>query len=145
MAILRDGLVALVPIAERARIAWRGDDVYDEWDRITEALFQSLVVDSIGNSNAGPLSRPLAKYGFVEEPLAELSVIQVAQPSILASELAFIDFTSTAAPFDTVRAKQLSDGSSDLIQLPYGGAAFRLRPWVYSGDRPTHADLRVQL
>ena len=146
MAILREGLIALVPIADRARMAWRDDDTYDDWDRIAEALFRSVVVDSIENSNAGPLLRPLAKYGFVEQPLAEMSVIQVAHPSVpTPADLAFVDFGSTTTPFDTVRAARLLDGSSGLVRLPFGGATFLLRLWVPGGDRPARADLSVQL
>jgi hypothetical protein len=145
MAIFRDGLIALVPIAERARIAWHDAEAYDDWDRIAEAVFQSVVVDAIENSNAGPLQRPLAKYGFVGQPHAAMSVIQVAHASMgVSSDLAFIDFGSNDTPFDTVRAERMLDGSSDLITLPFGEARFLLKPWVPGGHGPTQAELSVK-
>ncbi len=42
-----DAIRALVPIVERAHMAWKAPDSYDDWDRICEAVYRSTVIGSI--------------------------------------------------------------------------------------------------
>jgi hypothetical protein len=45
--IFRQALIDLIPTFERARITWRGDQTYDDFERIPEALWDSIVADSV--------------------------------------------------------------------------------------------------
>jgi hypothetical protein len=47
MRLFGDAIRTLVPIAERARMHWKEPDSNDDWDRICEAIFRSIVIGSI--------------------------------------------------------------------------------------------------
>jgi hypothetical protein len=48
--IFKQGLVDLIPTFERALITWRGDQTYDDFERIAEALWDSILTDSVANA-----------------------------------------------------------------------------------------------
>lgn len=43
LGVFRDGLLALVPMAQRLGIEWRNDDRHRDWERLSEALFDACV------------------------------------------------------------------------------------------------------
>jgi hypothetical protein len=65
----RQGLLALIPVAERAQIAWREPEAYDEWDALAECLYKVFVSDSAGLPTAAVPPLPLAPYGFTLRPV----------------------------------------------------------------------------
>ena len=61
---------SLVPALERAAVAWQDETQYDNWDRIAEPMFESLVIEpcvyaAVGEENIHTLS--IAQYGFVSD------------------------------------------------------------------------------
>jgi hypothetical protein len=97
-SIFRDALSALVPIAERARMPWREPNNYDDWDAITEALFKSLVINSLEHANEWNAFSELPRYDLVIEKYAQKSFLTVSPNP---GGLAFVRFETELSPFDT--------------------------------------------
>lgn len=94
-------LVALTPYADRAFVAW-GSEPYDNWERIAEALFESLVTEPLvygaheGYGISG-LSFPAHDYEFKDqqhtayiqvsnaelESVGKLKSIDISDPTII--------------------------------------------------------------
>ena len=47
MNAFRDGLRALIPVFERAKLGWRQEDAYDPWENTAAALFKAIVGSSV--------------------------------------------------------------------------------------------------
>lgn len=94
----RDALVALVPIAERTRIAWRKPQAYDDWEEIEAALFYSIVASPFENNAEGVRWSPLAAYDFAVETYASNSFVSLAGTPRHA---ALLCLDTQDRPFDT--------------------------------------------
>ena len=90
---------ALVPNLDQARIPWTDGKQYDNWDRIAEALFESLVLEPC---------RFQAKISFPETPLmlTRYGFLQRSESAFLGfaagveAEGRFIRLLSVKEPFD---------------------------------------------
>jgi hypothetical protein len=122
--IFRQALIDLIPTFERARITWRGDQTYDDFERIPEALWDSIVADSVANARGLEKAESLARYSFVDPGRAH-SRILVNDPQ---QRLAFHLFGSRDKPFDTIECHKIgSDGrelEGEFEEAPYAGAHF---------------------
>jgi hypothetical protein len=58
-------LVALVPYFEAAEVTWNDGEAYDEFDRVAEVLYESLVASAI-RGESEPVSA-VPRYGFEPE------------------------------------------------------------------------------
>ncbi len=47
LELVRHALISLVPTFDGAKIGWHADENYDDFDRIAEALYDSIVRDSV--------------------------------------------------------------------------------------------------
>lgn len=75
--IFVEALISLIPSMEKAHITFNNNDSYDEWDRIADALFNSIIVDAlINSSNLIDRNRILfPKYGIQYENYSEFAFI----------------------------------------------------------------------
>jgi hypothetical protein len=105
--LFRDALVALVPIAERARMSWREPDAYDDWDQICQAIYRSIVIGSIEFTRDIPNMLPIPQY---DDRIASYKETSFITDAVSAGELAFICFETAAAPFDRCLFAVLNDG-----------------------------------
>jgi hypothetical protein len=98
---------SLVPSLDRAGVAWSDSDQYDNWDRIAEALFESLVTEPcrFQASEIGLDKLQWDKYGFDISPSAN-AFISVAIPGTTDCKL--ISLVSKDQPFGHVRAVGVS-------------------------------------
>lgn len=120
ITIFRASLVALIPVAERARIAWQGPKVYDPWEEIERALFTSIVGSVVANARPSPPCA-LPKYGIVLRSYADLSFITDRAARLRGEHLVFIELTTLQDPFDTMRFLELgadSISAEHLVELP---------------------------
>ncbi len=101
IVIFRASLVALIPVAERARIAWQGPEVYDPWETIEQALFTSIVGSTVENARPSPPCS-LPKYGTAHRSYANLSFITDRTARLRGERLVFIELTTLQDPFDTM-------------------------------------------
>jgi hypothetical protein len=95
---------ALVPNLERAAVPWRDDDQYDNWDRIAEPLFVSLVAEPCAFHAVGEVGLSalrVAQYGF--ERAADRNA-WVALDAAYPAQL--IGLSTVARPFDHARCAE---------------------------------------
>jgi hypothetical protein len=92
----------MIPSAERARIAWRGPDVYDPWEDIERTLFSSIVGSVVENMVPSP-PRSLPTYGLIHGTYADHSFITERSERLRGSYLVFVELITVDDPFDTLR------------------------------------------
>jgi hypothetical protein len=51
VAIFRDAMCALIPVAERAHMPWKEPYAYDDWDHMCRAIYRSIVIGSIEHAD----------------------------------------------------------------------------------------------
>ena len=99
-----DACRALVPRLDRAEVAWRDGEQGDNWDRVAEPLFETLVIEpcvfqAVGEADAAKL-RP-ARYGFLPTTNTNAWILTDNGGSVR-----MIDLASVARPFDHVRGEE---------------------------------------
>ena len=123
--IFRDGLIALVPIAERARITWHGPDIYDNWDNIAIGLFDGIIENVVYNLIGGPIGR-IPRYGQSFLNYANISFFTNLN---LSSPNMFHSFETRLIPFDHVRfvvGDETSTTYIDFVDVPVSETKFAL-------------------
>jgi hypothetical protein len=102
--IFRDALLAVIPACDRGHIPWRDDESYDDWDLISESLYQAFVVSALVHSAEWKPPHELPQYGFDVEDYSGLSFLS---PAAYPTELAFVRFETHSSPLDTVLFRRL--------------------------------------
>jgi len=97
IALFRDAMCALVPVAERAHMIWKQPTAYDDWDHICEALYRSIVIGSIEHADGLGHFMPVADYDRRTSTYEANSYIGNAS---LDGEAAFVCFETERLPFD---------------------------------------------
>jgi hypothetical protein len=133
-----DACRALVPSLDRAGVPWGDGAQYDSFDRVAEALFESLVMEPCAFAAAGSagLSKlRTARYGFSHDNNFNAWVAVHVQGDIIAR---MILLSSITAPFAHVRCE-------DPVGLvPLEGKRFMFVYNVGDGNRQLQAvDLTV--
>jgi hypothetical protein len=119
LGILQQALVALVPVAEKARIPWRDGEAYDDWDAMAGCLFDALVVRSVSYAReAGKVELP--KYDMVY-PSYQGAFIQVEGQGIPDGVTAvFVGFAGVSPDFASVKwVKLLASGDVSDQRVEY--------------------------
>ena len=91
----------MIPVAERARIAWQGPEVYDPWEEIERALFTSIVGSVVANARPSPPCA-LPRYGITLQSYADRSFITDRAARLRGERLVFRNLTTLQEPFDTM-------------------------------------------
>lgn len=128
LAIFRAGLIALIPMAERARIAWRGPDVYDDWEAIEQTLFASTIGSVVKNALPAP-PFPLAIYSIVSRSYSDRSFLTEQASRLRGDFLMLLELTTASEPFDTINFLRLNLdlGSTDeIVKIPLSQAVLEL-------------------
>jgi hypothetical protein len=102
---------SLIPSLDLAGVPWRDEEQYDNWDRIAEPLFQSLVAEpcafaAVGEGKMSELI--MTGYGFQHS--AECNA-WIALANNLSQR--FVTLTSGEAPFD----RAAFEGPTETISL----------------------------
>lgn len=71
----RNALVSLVPYLEKVEIPYKEGEDYDEWDRISEILYEELVINSVKSATKDRRSESYAKYGFYYDNYKKIDFI----------------------------------------------------------------------
>jgi hypothetical protein len=139
LGIFRDGLIALLPIAERAHIPWKEHEAYDDWDAIATTLFEQVVLRSVrwslAENQAEQLS--LAPYDMAMDSYSSLSTLVIGRDGRPGETLVFCAFATQVTPFDTVKCRAYDPVSGAAIgeaTVPWHGARAHLRYHTSSGD-----------
>jgi hypothetical protein len=141
--IFREGLLALIPVAKKAKMAWTEPDSYDDWDVIAEALYESIVIRSLTSSTQWDDFEEIPKFDHRISDYSNRSYIFLAE---IGAQKPFVCFRSVKAPFDTALVATLDEhqkvvGVSD---SELGNATFVLSG-CRSGHRTNIEDIAVLL
>lgn len=95
---------AVVPALDRAGVPWRDGEQYDNWDRVAEALFESLVTEpcvfqAVGEAGLAKLRA--ARYGFAPDANCNAWVAVQGDPPTQV-----INLSSLTSPFDHVQCEE---------------------------------------
>jgi len=107
--IFRDGLIALIPMADRAQMRWREPDNYDDWDSIAAAIFESIVLRSLEESSEWEKFNAVPQYNRRTDHYSGSSFLTtVDEPGAWA----FICFETESSPFDTCLFGRLDEADA---------------------------------
>jgi hypothetical protein len=123
--IFRDALLALIPMADRARISWKEPDNYDDWDSIAQSLFYTFVVKSLEYTNEWNNFDEIPGYDIRKSSYAKSSFLSVSTDP---TELVFVCFETNSLPFDTAMFARLdvTGGVRQLERQPVNRIQFIL-------------------
>ena len=99
MVTFRMGLLALIPVAERSGIAWNGSTVYDPWENIECALFNSLVESATESAVDSPFP-PMPRYGAAKV-VCRCQLPHRPIGSAQQGSFGFLKLATATEPFDT--------------------------------------------
>jgi hypothetical protein len=111
--IFRAGLIALIPIADRARMPWREPDSYDDWDSIAAAMYEAIVLRSLEWSSEWDKFDGVQKYDLRTDGYSDRSFLTAKDDP---GACAFVCFETESSPFDTCLFKRL-DRTSVVLGL----------------------------
>ncbi len=142
LELVRHALISLVPTFDGAKIGWHADENYDDFDRIAEALYDSIVRDSVTSAIGLEDCAALPRYGFSSTDGAIHSRI------VVVGGRTFISFVSREGPFDHIlteeRGAQRAEHSRTVT--PYSPGIFELEAVEASGRRRASLkELQVRL
>jgi hypothetical protein len=98
LRIFRDAIIALIPIAERARMHWREPEAYDDWDDMCAAIYESIVIRSFDFANEIASSPPVPRY---DQRISSYNQNNYIGDANLKAAGAFICFETRIEPLDT--------------------------------------------
>ncbi len=107
--IFRNASIAIIPWLEKARIGWKEEEAYDDWDNIVNALYENIVCSSLFGEVSSEYD--IAKYDFTLDSYANVNFILVKTRTDDGSDLAFVSFLNITTPMDMLKVAVLgSDG-----------------------------------
>lgn len=99
-----DACRALVLSMDRAAVPWRDGEQYDNWDRVADALFETLVTEPCAFQAVGEAGFPklhIARHGFASDPSYNAWVAMEGD-----SAARVIALSSVSKPFDHVQCEE---------------------------------------
>jgi hypothetical protein len=147
MRLLSECLAVVAPVLRKAHIKSEPPNSYDDWDRVAEALYRSLLVDALENASLDVMANDLPKYGFEIGDYSGLSFVGLLPNSAGESVLAFKEFRSKTGPFDTARFAVVDEAgrSSGDTERRVAECRFRLLLQQNDGSRRTIDQISVLL
>ncbi|HEX4508316.1 MAG TPA: hypothetical protein VH722_21490 [Alphaproteobacteria bacterium] len=131
---------ALVPALDAARIPWQEGKQYDNWERLEEVLFKSLVSEPFEHEalEAGEAAR-FSRYGFeAEDDRANAKLVVLTNDK--RHSWRYIRLGTQKQPFDVVRCVK----GGEIRAFPLTEADFRFVVTTMTGET-TWSDVRLSL
>jgi hypothetical protein len=146
----RDALAILTPYMDKAKIGWRDQDSYDDWDEIAQSLYKNMVLRSILFSIERKEGIITPEYGMIYPSYEDKSFIEViGSTSPLDGYQVFVGFSTLEQPFDQITYQQVSGVGLRAIGEP---ACLRLAEANFmsivnreSGGRERLSDILLQV
>ena len=107
LLILQESYVSLIPAIEKAKLPWRNEIAYDEWDRIADSLFDAIVINPVLHSLECSEIANIARYGFLYEDYSARSFFLITDSST-SSQFVFLQFITAENPFDQFICQRLT-------------------------------------
>jgi hypothetical protein len=131
---------ALVPTLDAARVPWREGKQYDNWERLEEALFKSLVSEPCEYEalEAGEVAR-FSRYGFdAEDDHANAKLVVLTNDE--NHSWRYVRLATQKWPFDALRCVR----NGEIRVFPLGEANFRFLVTTTTGET-SRSDVRLGL
>ena len=129
MQTFRSTLAALCPYMDKVKIGWQLEDAYDDWDQITQCLFDNMVLRTIRYSKNGLENLIFPEYGTVYDTYLGKSFIAVLDKANM-QYYPFVGFSTLKFPFDQVMYQVISavdyKKTGPIIHLPFEDIKFIL-------------------
>lgn len=150
LGVFRRALCSLIPSVTDARIPWRDDEAYDDWDEIAEVLYRNIVVRTLQHAEECGEGVELPPFDTVIQCYADVDVIEVFNKSHNSDgPLVFVGLSTRDQPFDTVKAvvvsKDLDVRDSTLHYVPLSSCTFGLLRRGTKGERKEVFEIGVEL
>jgi hypothetical protein len=152
LMIFRDGLAALIPTMERAKLSWREGEAYDEWDEIAQSLFKSIVITALqwGLTQDEYTDVCVPAYGTLYDNYSEFSFLELTDESTDSEDhLLFHSFGSREHPLDTIKCIEISSEgdkvSKDFIMKCVSGPEFVFQHRLRSGKLVPLHELNIRI
>ena len=125
VGLFQEALQAVVPVAAKARIPYGEETAYDDWDRIAQCLYDSIVIRNIRFARGIGQSVVLPDYAMSYDRLDAFDAyIQVIDPlGTAVGPIVFYGFVTHRQPFDTVRGVRLQDDHETATSERFEGPA----------------------
>ena len=129
----RTAVLMLLPLMDKVGIGWREWERYDEWDRIKDALFASIVCDAMSHEYCPP---PV--IGHIYKPEEHSLLFELT----LGEEFYFSHLSHGESPFDTahfdpVGCTSKSENSGAQVERPISGCSFAVLRKPYRPGEPS--------
>jgi hypothetical protein len=109
MLNFREALASLVPYMERVKIGWRDEEAYDDWDNISQVLYENMVLRSVQFSTERQEALVTPDYGTIYLSYGDKSFIEVVDDGFqLSGYKVFVGFSTLEHPFDQVSYQVVS-------------------------------------
>lgn len=105
LVIFRGALLAIIPWLEKAKIKWKEDEAYDDWDNIAESLYANIVCSSLIGEVATEYQ--ITKYNFNYDNYSSVNFIEVRNKDNSEKKFAFVAFQSGSSALDSVKVAEL--------------------------------------
>ncbi len=127
-----DALTALVPVFESAKIEWKDEDQFDDFEGIAESLYKWFVIYKAENivSQLQHINFSVPNYGFFYKNYSKMSYIEVNTAKNMNSDLVFLFFKTKKKPFDTMYCNKINRAGiveEEGIEIPYKDCIFMLK------------------
>lgn len=143
----RTAIIALIPIFEKAEIAWIDDEQNDDFAGIVEALFKWMVnfkLENLIEQKHGEIPH-LPNYCYNYFDYSKMSFIEVLSNKTNRKNLAFVFLGSKEYAFDTVICNELDyDGKviEKNVEINIEDATFRLVHHLPKGELIYYTDIK---
>lgn len=109
----RNALASLVPYLENIKITYKERDAYDEWDHISEILYEEMVINIIKSSAKSVYSEDYAKYGFYYDNYKKLDFLAFSRNN--SNDLFVFNSFSANDNFNKIIAHRISKNTLTTI------------------------------
>jgi hypothetical protein len=148
--IFRDATASLIPFMERAKIPWKEQEAYDQWDDIETSLYRGIVLSAlnwiIGHEGFDELAIP--DYNFLYDDYSKFSFLGLlSDEAEKGIQLVFHSLSTTEVPFDTARFLQVNSKgkrvSDNFVVKPLRDTKFALNLRVDNRAVKTLSNIQI--
>jgi len=127
-----DSLLALIPVFENAKIEWKDEEQFDDFEGIAESLYKWFVAYKAENiiSQFQHVNFTIPNYGFFYKNYSKMIFIEVDTLENRNSNLVFMFFKTKKKPFDTIYCNKINRFGiveEEGIEVPFKDAIFMLK------------------
>ncbi|MGC9341261.1 MAG: hypothetical protein ACP5E3_01025 [Bacteroidales bacterium] len=122
--IFRGALMAIIPWLEKANIAWKDGESYDDWDNIASSLFENIVCATLTGDVVN--IRMIPRYDYEYESYQARDYIVVKSKKYNDKNFAFVSLKNESYKLDKVKVAELDENLNSIrfIEIPFENVKF---------------------